>query len=284
MENQIVFEGQYFYYRHSESTPASEKFQLHTHNHIEMLIFLKGDAEYIVESSIYPLQPYDILLTKTNEMHQIRHRSNADYERVVVAVPDSFFSKCNCEPYKGLFVKRALGAGNRIRLSAADKPQLKNLLARIEQYIDDAKTYNSDTIVYCAMVELLHFLNHVHKHADSAYTQNLNVNKILNFINEQITTDLKLDDIARYMFMSKYHLCRIFKKHTGLTVNQYIAHKRILLVREYYMRGVNLSQASVAAGFTSYCSFYKTYCNLTGKAPKHDIAQYQIGDQYRKYE
>lgn len=278
MKKEISFESEHLYYRHSETAPSSERFQLHTHSHIEILIFIKGDADYIVEGNIYPLKPFDILITKSNEMHQIKHRSNALYERVVISLPDSFFEEYGCGIYKNFFTYHPIGTNNCIRINEPDRQYLLSFFSRIERYIEDSETIDCNAVVHCAAVEIIHFLNFAHKNTSADYTQNHSVNKILSYINKEISEDLNLDSIAKYMYMSKYHLCRIFKQHTGLTINNYIANKRILLAREYYMQGVSLSEACIMAGFPSYCSFYKTYHNLTGKAPKNDIENYK-GDR-----
>lgn len=276
VKKDIDFKDGYFYYRHSETVPSEdEEFHLHMHGYIEVLVFLKGDADFIVESNTYPLKPYDIMIMKSNEMHQIKHRSNTVYERVVMSLTDSLFEKFDCGKYKEFFVSHPIGENNCIRLGEEDRKELDAFFGRMERYIPQADDLKSSAVIHSAAVEFLHFMNFARKKMRVEYTQNLNVNKILNYINNEISQELKLDDIAKIMYMSKYHLCRIFKQHTGLTINNYIANKRILLTREYHMRGMNLSEACICAGFPSYCSFYKTYHNLTGKAPKNDIADYR---------
>lgn len=276
MKKCVSFNDKYFYYRHSETIPSEDEiFHLHMHGCIEVLVFLKGDSDFIVEGNIYPLKPYDILIVKSNEMHQIKHRSNAVYERVVMSLTDLFFEEFDCEKYKDFFTSHPLGGSNCIRLGDDDREELTAFFGRMERYIPQAESLKCPSVIHGAAMEFVHFMNFARKKMNVEYTQNLNVNKILNYINNEISHELRLDDIAEFMFMSKYHLCRIFRQHTGLTINSYIANKRILLVREYHMKGMNLSEACICAGFPSYCSFYKTYRSLTGRAPKNDISDYK---------
>lgn len=280
MKKDIEFKNEYFYYRHSETTPSDERFHLHMHGYIEVLVFLKGDADFIVEGNTYPLKPYDILIAKSKEMHQMKHRSNEDYERVVIGLRDPLFEKYECEEYKSFFTSHSIGEDNCIRLEREDRERLMPFFERVDGYISEVGKTGHKTVLQCAAVEFAHFMNYARKKKNVEYTQNHNVNKIINYINNEISQELKLDDIAKFMYMSKYHLCRIFKQHTGLTINSYIANKRILLTREYYMKGMNLSEACISAGFPSYCSFYKTYHNLTGKAPKSNITDYRTEDLF----
>ena len=48
---------------------------LHQHDGYEVLIFYCGDAEFIVEGSVYALRPFDVVIARENEMHRIFHRS-----------------------------------------------------------------------------------------------------------------------------------------------------------------------------------------------------------------
>ena len=91
------------------------------------------------------------------------------------------------------------------------------------------------------------------------------------YINENLTAPLTLDSISERFYMNKYHLCRIFKKHTGLTINKYITHKRIVMVKNLYREGKTLFQVSVESDFGNHSNFYKMYVNKTGHSPREDM-------------
>ena len=55
--------------------PTNANFQLHNHNDYEILLFLEGDARYIVEDNIYTLEPGDLILIRKHEFHRIYHNS-----------------------------------------------------------------------------------------------------------------------------------------------------------------------------------------------------------------
>ena len=77
-----------------------------------------------------------------------------------------------------------------------------------------------------------------------------------------------LDELERIFFISKYHLCHIFKQATGLTVHGYITDKRLTYAYELYGEGKNLSDAAALAGFSCYSAFYRAYTKKYGMPPK----------------
>lgn len=270
----IKLEEPNYLYSHKIFVPGYKNFKLHTHKAYEIYIFLKGNAEYVIESKTFPMKPYDILITKNDELHQVRHLEKELYERVVIEVNDIFFEENDCVEYSYLLKNRKNDTDNIISPDSSDKIRLMECISRIEKYIKESEKFNK-TIVRCSIVELLHIINTI-KSKNVKIKSNTNIDEIINYINNNLSNDIKLDDIARHMFMSKYHLCRIFKEHTGLTINKYITNKRIKLVQNLYADGNSLTTACIKAGYSNYSSFYKAYITETGKSPKNDIENYNL--------
>ncbi len=278
MSNKLLehtkFDDTNYSYSHKMFVPGYKNFKLHTHKAYEIYIFLKGNAEYVIESKIFPMKQFDILITKNDELHQVRHLEKSVYERIVIEVNDSFFEENDCIGYSFLLKNRKNDTDNMISPDSSDKIKLMECIARIEKYIKESEKFNN-TIVKCSVIELLHIINTI-KSKSVKIKSNHNIDEIISYINNNLYNDIKLDDIANHMFMSKYHLCRIFKEHTGLTINKYITNKRIKLVQNLYAEGNSLTTACIKAGYSNYSSFYKAYVCETGKSPKNDIENYNL--------
>ena len=80
-----------------------------------------------------------------------------------------------------------------------------------------------------------------------------------------------MDELEKEFFISKYHLCREFKKATGHTVVRYINNKRLSKVKELYKNGMSINKACVESGFSSYSSFYKAYLKEYKTIPKEGL-------------
>ena len=97
--------------------------------------------------------------------------------------------------------------------------------------------------------------------------------KIIRYINRHITEKISLEETAKKFFISKYYLCRLFKKQTGLTVTSYINSKRIAMAQHLLSRGEPPTEVAYSVGFCDYSTFYRAYVKETGRAPSSETAE-----------
>jgi len=243
----------------------------HHSKHNEILIFVDGNSKMAVEGSEYYLNPYDIMIIRSSEMHRMYHiEPTKPYERYVWHIPDNFFIKNNCEELSKVFMARSSGEGNRIPGELVKDSYVSDILKKTDEYASMPDNV-PQSVMRGKLIELLFHLNILHSKVITETTTDTTVRNVIKYINDNISEKLSLDAISDNFFMSKSYLCHKFKNHTGLTVNQYIKHKRFIKVRELSAEGMNLSDASIKAGFGSYSNFYKTYLAETGHAPSEEL-------------
>ena len=102
---------------------------------------------------------------------------------------------------------------------------------------------------------------------------------ILDYIRDNLSEPLTLDQIAGRFFISKHYLCRIFKSATGFSVMEYIIYSRVLKARQLLQEGVSVQQAGELAGFSDNSHFIRTFGHLTGITPGRYAKEYQSSDQ-----
>lgn len=256
----------YQYYHLQDDAPEMSRYQIHTHDFYELLIFIKGDASFVVEGAVFPLTPYNALITRPGEMHQIFHHSSAPYERIVLAVTDAFFINNDCTDFRNIFTEREAGCENILRLGPKNNTAILDTTKRIEEYA--RKEQKNEVVLRCAVIELLYALNQLKPAKAVSTPQSEIIGHITSYISHHLDSDLTLDALAEQFFVSKYYLCRIFKKYTGITLGQYITQKRILAAKSFYQSGHSLSDAASLAGFSDYSSFYKACTKETGQPPR----------------
>lgn len=91
--------------------------------------------------------------------------------------------------------------------------------------------------------------------------------RVMRYLNKNIERNISLDKLARHFFVSKYHLCRAFKEHSGISVHSYINHKRIMYAKGLIEGGETASGAAEKVGFGDYSAFYRAYVKIVGKSP-----------------
>ncbi len=92
--------------------------------------------------------------------------------------------------------------------------------------------------------------------------------RAVKYMNENYTLPLCLDDVAKVACMSKYHFCRVFKKHLGVGPIQYLMGLRI----KKSMSLLNDSNTSITlvafrSGFQGVSEFNRQFKKATGLTP-----------------
>ena len=269
-EIQVKFSPDLYFRRSISPHPVNSEFMLHNHRDmIEILIFIRGDAEFRVEGSTYKLKPFDTVIASNFEMHKIVHLSDTEYERIVITIPADFFEKNNCVEYADLIYSRPLGVNNLIPYDITKNTYFLSTVNRLELYISDEGC--NSIIAVSAMIELLYILNKCSKKTILNENNNKFIKNIILYINDNLTSNLSLEKIADQFYINKSYLCRMFKKNTGYTINKYITHKRLMLVRELCSTDMSLTEACIEAGFGNYSNFYKMYVKETGTSPRKEL-------------
>lgn len=249
--------------------PSNENFMLHTHDNYEIFLFLEGNATYIVEGKNYTLQPYDIIIIRKHEFHRIYHNSSCLYKRIVLNINPEFFKKYHCEEYEKQFLNTSDSIDNKISAEVVQRSGIYDAVIRLKRYTDNFKNTEAP-ITVSIITEILYLINNLHTFS-RADTVNGQFQKIISYVNANFTDDISLDKLANMFFISKYHLCRLFKKNTGMTMHSYVNQKRFLYIKDMLTDGITLGEASANAGFGSYPSFYRAYVKVFGKPPKSEI-------------
>ena len=94
------------------------------------------------------------------------------------------------------------------------------------------------------------------------------LNRVLEFINQNFTQDLRLWELAELAGMSPHYFCELFKASTGLTAYQYVLQCRIERAKQH-LRNPTLSvgDAGAAVGFADQSHFAKVFRRMVGVTP-----------------
>ena len=252
-------------------TPArtNAHFQLHNHDDYEILLFLAGDARYVVEDKVYTLEPGDLILIRKHEFHRIYHNSSSPYRRVVLMVSPSFFQENACPDYEAQFLNVPPDMGHKISADTVRSCGLYDAFARYKKYGKNCPQPFENPVLKSVIVEILYLINQVSNFSASDISAGP-VKSVILYLNSHFDRTVTLDSLQEKFFISKYYLCREFRKATGLTVHEYIRRKRLTMVRELRSRGMRICDAALEAGFRDYSSFYRAFQKEYGIPPRSD--------------
>jgi len=263
--------------RSIDHEPDPSGFTMHAHDLLEIYIFISGNGSYIVEGTTYSLQPDDILIMRSTEVHKLNISPDESYERLTIHFSPTLFRKFDTndqilEP----FFHHPLGQLNQYRPSDFPSEHWRSCLQAIETYAK--ANVELDLFIISNLFALLTELCIAfHNRTDKDIMENSNNVSIelIDYINKNLYNQISLKDISEHFYLSQSQTNRIFKKATGSSVWEYILIKRLLTAKQLIQNGESPLKARSSCGFTDYSSFYRKYKMMFGCSPKDDVTIYK---------
>lgn len=279
-QRQIMAEPFYEYHHFCDESHISVEF--HEHSFYEIYFFISGNVNYIIEGRTYKLRPGDILLTNNSDIHRPEILpSKQPYERIVFWLDEDFFSRLRDigEDLTTCFKDAARRDYRLVRLNEIQVAELMETCNTIERERMNNQLGNR-VMAYAAVIEMIVLLSRAYYEtpdsADKDITENPVVNNVIAYISEHLSDDLTLDQLSEIFFLSKYHLSRLFKDYTGLSLYQYIMKKRLTVARNMLQDGENVTNACMKCGFNDYSNFLKAFKREFGRNPSEFINKNNI--------
>lgn len=95
-----------------------------------------------------------------------------------------------------------------------------------------------------------------------------NLVEVLHFIQENLSERITLTQLAGIAGLSKFHFCRFFEKHTGMSPIKFVKHARVERAKGLIKRGkYKMVTIATQSGFTNSCTFSKQFKKNTGVSP-----------------
>lgn len=255
----------FYSYVHSRTEkPNAASFERHCHTDYELLFVLHGRGDFIVEGTRYPMRDGTVLFTRPSEYHYVRPDSDALYERYVVNFDRDFLSG-TADALPILTIRDSALRGI-YSSSESVIPLLQQTFALLDRLGKSTLSDLRETLLTAAVTQALTALFLQGPDQESA-SGNQTVSALIDYINSHLTEDLSLDRLASLHFIGKYHLCRLFRKHTGMSILHYINTKRMALAAEWLSEGIPAEEVALRVGFRDYSAFYRRFVSIQGKSP-----------------
>lgn len=93
--------------------------------------------------------------------------------------------------------------------------------------------------------------------------------RAIEFINDNYSRDLSLEEIAEAAYLSEYHFSRLFKQITGSSPHAYLASVRLDRARNVLLEtALSISQVAATVGYQSQSHFTRVFKAATGLTPR----------------
>lgn len=268
----IGFESDLYNIAHNITQIPSGSCLIHSHTKYEILYMVEGDAIFSIGGTEYKIYPHTLLFIPPNVFHGIHVLTDAPYDRYTVHFDPAILS----HEHRALLLSKlpAKADSNCCVYNMGDSGILE-MLRQFDDLDGGPQTLHKPLVpvfLHALIARILIKLPGIGETAENseAKAQSWPKSALLDYIDDHFTEPITLDTLSARFYVSKSQLNQTFRQITGTTVIDYIIRKRIAYAQQLLLNGVSALQASTAAGFGDYTSFYRAYKKHFGCSPNQD--------------
>lgn len=222
----------------------------HWHENIEFLCCFEGSGTVLADSEEIKMNSGDTIIINSKHIHSITSDKSAKYYCLII--DNSFFED------NGININ-LFNFKNKIT-----DPQITQFMLRIhDTYIN----LSSDFYIAENRTALSIFMTYVTKkysfkieYDNTPSKSHIAVLNAIDYINNNYSKKLLIDEISKNSGYSKYHFTRIFKETTGYTIVDHINATRCEKAKKMLIDTTEpISKISIDCGFEQASYFTKTF-------------------------
>lgn len=250
-------------------------FLAHWHTEVELIYILEGSHSVGINNQTQTLEKGDFAICSSGDIHYY-DGSDTDVKKIITIFKPDFIGYPAGWPQNLRFISPFIK-----RTSFCDNPDMLALMDKIEELLLDAfREFSKQQVNYVDYIKskLLEIcVLAIRNFPTGSFNTDENnfkkynlerMQKTLQFIEENYTGNLTLEDLAMHANLSYFYFSRLFKNTVGMSFKEYINRKRIQLAESLLGRNnMSVTQIAFECGFESIRTFYRSYKALKGKSP-----------------
>ena len=245
----------------------------HLHQHMEVILCLRGELSYeIGDRPPVSLGADKGLIINAHTQHALRHNAESPGERIglhLLRTTSSHhdFAVFKAKDYADFYRILSAAASHPFRLSSQLKSDARKLAEFLKRPTDSISSSERSFIrILCCSI--LYHLVQTLSGPQPAANDPQPMDEAVRFLEERYANPFDVKELIRRMGYSRASLYTLFKRHTGLTPNDYLIRLRVekakLLLES---SDQSITDISTATGFSSSEYFSAVFRRYVGQTP-----------------
>ena len=250
---------------HCDSNVKKICFPPHWHDKYEIIIIDSGTLFGQCGENFYFAVPGDILVFGPQQLHIGSSGELGCHYRVIQFDIDSILGNSK---YEKNLANSLINQFTEIHIKIQDSKA-----AELFNSVMDACEMNQPSSPIIQRGKLCLFFSYLLDNYMVSNDKSTKLDKkfylVLQYIENNFTKDLVIEDIAKKFSYEKAYFCRKFHRATGVPPSKYIQLLRIELAQKLIIENSddNILAVAINCGFNSQSYFSKVFKNLVGKSP-----------------
>ena len=236
-----------------ETTTITKKMpSMHYHSSYELYYLEMGSREYFVEDKLFSVAAGEFVLIAPGKLHRT---GGEQCVRTLINFTKEFL----CRYVSPETVEQMLSCFENPKIVPTERQQssCKQLLRRLSASTDDGEFALTLGLLLLTL-----------SRCGSEEIENDYVSTVVEYINRNFAEITCIGQIAEAFFVSKFHLCRVFKNAMKMTIIEYLNQVKIKNARQL-LEFSNREVGDIAelCGFNSVAYFSNVFKKITGTSP-----------------
>ncbi|MBO5295746.1 MAG: helix-turn-helix transcriptional regulator [Clostridia bacterium] len=228
------------------------------HNELEFVYTVSGSVEVHIENEIYITKPGDIVAINHNKVHTFK---GDGWKFHCLKIAASILQTLAI-PYN-MFIPQPL---------IQDEELTSSFLDVVEEHYKDRIFTQQFKLLAIQRFLLLFMEKHVKNHFTELEIQDdthfVISGKVLDYLNQHLSENFSIDDIAKKIGISSSHMSRCFKETTGISIVDHLNRLRCYTAKHYIMHtNKKIGEIAKLCGYQNDSYFAKTYKKFVGYTP-----------------
>ncbi len=256
----------------------------HSHTYYELVYIHTGNGFHFLNEDVMQYEGGDLFLISPGEYHsfEIEHETHFTYIKFTEGyfeskkhlAPDEFKIGAPEFLMQMKWLKEV-----KILIKHPCNEILKATILNLVLY-SKHRNISSSPIVYYQLLSIFGMIKEILKERNiSLHKEELNFEKLISFIHENIYDREKLtvNSIASFFNISPTYFSNYFKRHFGLSYQEYLDRYRVTLIeKRLSIGGLKIKQIADEFGFTDVSHLSKTFKKIKGHTPREFIKSQRI--------
>lgn len=257
-----TFECSGLFFKHTISpNPPCDANDFHTHNLLELIYIVGGNASHVIEGRRYKLEKGDLILIQPFKYHFLQIDGPEDYERYNFLVDASLHG-----------IESASLISDSVEIvNLSSNAMAKDIFTKLDVYLANTTPEMFAKIFKLLLGELFYSIHLFSKpEANVGDVISPVLSQALQYINGHIFTVTGIGEVAQALFVSESYLFRLFRTSLHQTPSKYIQSKRLLAAQRRICLGEKPTAVYEECGFRDYTVFYRSYRGYFGYPPSKE--------------
>jgi len=235
----------------------------HEHDYCELYFVRKGGLKYYADGKEYLLKENDIFILDSGILHQQLIDNFNELDRVIIWINKDYLNSLN----KGTsYIWKALESCSNIHIQNINDNN-REIFSTLTKLVNNKDQLQKEALFLNLILLISNKLNTNNRNNEQSKLKDEKIISIINYINNNINSDISIDSLAVNFYVSKFYLMRKFSEEVGCSIHKYITEQRIALAKKLLNDGYYIDKVYSEVGYKDYSTFFKAFKKTVGVSP-----------------